>query len=144
MVFKCEKIEKIYFYVEADDEEQAQEFIQTHGISEIVDMIPDKCIDSEDSEQVLFPVDGYADIDIRSKEIGTMDKYTFSFVDCNGDTFSGYEIQAATYEKAKEKAIERYSKYHKGYRSMNVMSVWRNGIDIAQAYINDLIQRTTN
>ena len=68
MVFKCEKVEKIYFFVEADSEEQAQEFIQTHGISEIVDMIPDKCIDSEDSEQVLFPVDGYADIDIRNKK----------------------------------------------------------------------------
>lgn len=70
-----------------------------------------------------------------------MDKYSFSFVDGNGDTFSGYEIQAATYEEAKEKAIERYSKYHKGYRSM---SVWKNGIDIVQAYINDLIQRTTH
>ena len=65
MVFKCEKVEKIYFFVEADSEEQAQEFIQTHGISEIVDMIPDKCIDSEDTEQVLFPVDGYADIKIN-------------------------------------------------------------------------------
>lgn len=66
MVFKCEKVEKIYFFVEADNEEQAQEFIQTHGINEIVEMIPDKCIDSEDAEQVLFPVDGYADIDIRT------------------------------------------------------------------------------
>lgn len=69
MVFKCEKIEKIYFFVEADNEEQAQEFIQTHGISEIVDMIPDKCIDSEDTERIICPVDGYADINIiRSKE----------------------------------------------------------------------------
>ena len=65
MVFKCEKVEKIYFFVEADNEEQAQEFIQTHGISEIVDMIPDKCIDSEDTERIIYPVDGYADIKIN-------------------------------------------------------------------------------
>ena len=65
MVFKCEKVEKIYFFVEADNEEQAQEFIQTHGINEIVEMIPDKCIDSEDTERIICPVDGYADIKIN-------------------------------------------------------------------------------
>lgn len=70
MVFKCEKIEKIYFFVEADSEEQAQEYIQTHGISEIVEDANDqgtKYLDSEDSERIICPVEGYADIDITSK-----------------------------------------------------------------------------
>ena len=70
MVFKCEKVEKIYFFVEADSEEQAQEYIQTHGISEIVEDANDqgtKYLDSEDNERIICPVEGYADIDITTK-----------------------------------------------------------------------------
>ena len=70
MIFKCEKVEKIYFFVEADSEEQAQEYIQTHGISEIVEDANDqgtKYLDSEDSERIICQVEGYADIDITTK-----------------------------------------------------------------------------
>ena len=66
MVFKCEKVEKIYFTVEADSEEQAQEFIQTHSINEIVGLGDMEYCESDDSERIICQVEGYADIDIRT------------------------------------------------------------------------------
>lgn len=68
MVFKCEKVEKIYFTVEAESEEQAQEFIYTHSINEIVGLGDMEYIESDDSERIICQVEGDADIDIRDEQ----------------------------------------------------------------------------
>ena len=63
-VYKVRMTESVEFFIKANDEEQLQDWLDTHTIQEAKlcgDFING---DVEYNDKILFPVDGYADIDI--------------------------------------------------------------------------------
>ncbi len=69
-VYKCLMTETATVFIQADSEEQALNYIQTHTIQDVRNEAENgyDSLDMDYSEEVCFPVNGYPDVDISSKE----------------------------------------------------------------------------
>lgn len=66
-VYKVRKTEYVEFFVKADNEDQLQEWLNCNSIRDTRNIgdIPS----TKYRDEILFPVDGYADIDISEESI---------------------------------------------------------------------------